>query len=93
MYKVARRIEGNVELALGHQVVTYYTKATKVLQHLHTSPQVKLLKKGKAKRRSSRFEHRDGVTLGVALHRCAKRHHVGTLLDALLFCIELNFDF
>ena len=47
---------------------------------------------GTAKLCPLRLEHRDGVALGVALHRCAKRHHLGGLFDALLVCVEREFD-
>ena len=34
------------------------------------------------------FKQRDGVTVGVALERCAKRRHLGSLFDVLLVCTE-----
>ena len=44
----------------------------------------KLLELGTAKLGSLRFEQRDRVAPGVALHRRAKRRHLGSLFGALL---------
>ena len=60
----------------------------RVPQRFDISTRVKSLEKGTAKMRPQRFEHRDGATLGVALHRCTKRHHIGSLFDALLLRFE-----
>ena len=51
---------------------------------------MKLLKTRTARRCPPRFEHGDGATLGVALHRRAKRHHVGNLFDTFPLYVEVK---
>ena len=64
----------------------------KVRRRVGTLAQVNLLKIGTGEVRSLRFEHRDGVALGVALHSCAKCHHIGSLFDTLSLCVEGEFN-
>ena len=48
---------------------------------------------GTGRLRPLRLKHTNAVTLGIALYRCAKRHHVGSLFDTLVLCFEGKCNF